>query len=133
MGAVVVFDISVFSFAANTHCFDEHHRQCFLCAFSAVVRSLSARILRYFGDTPLGMVLSAMEFADICIKSGFLNFVFSLKSSNPKTMVQAYRLLAHLMAARGALFPLHLGVTEAGEGEPDSIAYGPKEWPGLLS
>lgn len=64
----------------------------------------------------MGMVLSAVEFADICVRAGFYNFVFSLKSSNPGTMLQAYRLMAHLMAARGTHFPLHLGVTEAGEG-----------------
>lgn len=64
----------------------------------------------------MGMVLSAVEFADICVRAGFYNFVFSLKSSNPATMQQAYRLMAYLMATRGALFPLHLGVTEAGEG-----------------
>ncbi|KAL8453559.1 hypothetical protein Emag_001778 [Eimeria magna] len=83
--------------------------------------SLSARILRHFGDTPMGMVLSAMEFADICVRAGFYNFVFSLKSSNPLTMQHAYRLMAQLMAARGDLFPLHLGVTEAGEGEDGRI------------
>ncbi|KAL8426645.1 hypothetical protein Efla_005902 [Eimeria flavescens] len=83
--------------------------------------SLSARVLRHFGDTPMGMVLSAVEFADICVRAGFYNFVFSLKSSNPVTMQHAYRLMAHLMAARGALFPLHLGVTEAGEGEDGRI------------
>ncbi|KAL8431744.1 hypothetical protein ACSSS7_005070 [Eimeria intestinalis] len=83
--------------------------------------SLSARILRHFGDTPMGMVLSAIEFADICVRAGFYNFVFSLKSSNPRTMQHAYRLMAQLMAARGDLFPLHLGVTEAGEGEDGRI------------
>ncbi|OEH74200.1 4-hydroxy-3-methylbut-2-en-1-yl diphosphate [Cyclospora cayetanensis] len=83
--------------------------------------SLSARILRHFGDTPMGMVLSAIEFADICVRSGFYNFAFSLKSSNPVTMQHAYRLMAFLMSARGALFPLHLGVTEAGEGEDGRI------------
>ncbi|PFH37839.1 4-hydroxy-3-methylbut-2-en-1-yl diphosphate synthase [Besnoitia besnoiti] len=79
--------------------------------------SLSARILRRYGDTPLGMVESAFEFADICTRENFRNFCFSMKSSNPIVMVNAYRLLASEMLRRGELFPLHLGVTEAGEGE----------------
>ena len=79
--------------------------------------SLSARILSYFGDTPRGMVESAFEFAEICRKHDFHNFLFSMKASNPLVMVQAYRLLAEEMYARGWDYPLHLGVTEAGEGE----------------
>eukprot|EP00210_Caulerpa_lentillifera_P008348 g7962.t1 len=79
--------------------------------------SLSARILSYFGDTPRGMVESAFEFADICRKHDFHNFLFSMKASNPLVMVQAYRLLSEEMYNRGWDYPLHLGVTEAGEGE----------------
>lgn len=79
--------------------------------------SLSARILSYYGDTPRGMVESAFEFADICRKHDYHNFVFSMKASNPLVMVQAYRLLAEEMYNRGWDYPLHLGVTEAGEGE----------------
>lgn len=79
--------------------------------------SLSARILSYYGDTPRGMVESAFEFADICRDLDYHNFVFSMKASNPLVMVQAYRLLAEEMYAKGWDYPLHLGVTEAGEGE----------------
>merc|ERR1719181_409084 len=79
--------------------------------------SLSARILSYYGDTPAGMVESAFEFARICRKHDYHNFVFSMKASNPLVMVQAYRLLAHEMYKKGWDYPLHLGVTEAGEGE----------------
>lgn len=79
--------------------------------------SLSARILSFYGDTPRGMVASAFEFADICRKNDFHNFVFSMKASNPLVMVQAYRLLAEEMYKLGWDYPLHLGVTEAGEGE----------------
>jgi (E)-4-hydroxy-3-methylbut-2-enyl-diphosphate synthase len=79
--------------------------------------SLSARILSYYGDTPRGMVESAFEFADICRDADYHNFLFSMKASNPLVMVQAYRLLAEEMYTRGWDYPLHLGVTEAGEGE----------------
>jgi len=79
--------------------------------------SLSARTLSYFGDTPKGMVESAFEFARICRKHDYHNFVFSMKASNPLVMVQAYRLLASEMYKEGWDYPLHLGVTEAGEGE----------------
>ncbi|CAL8469861.1 g9403 [Coccomyxa elongata] len=79
--------------------------------------SLSARILSYYGDTPRGMVESAFEFADICRDHDYHNFLFSMKASNPLVMVQAYRLLAEEMYAKGWDYPLHLGVTEAGEGE----------------
>jgi (E)-4-hydroxy-3-methylbut-2-enyl-diphosphate synthase len=79
--------------------------------------SLSARTLSRFGDTPAGMVESAFEFARICRKHDYHNFVFSMKASNPLVMVQAYRLLAHEMYKLGWDYPLHLGVTEAGEGE----------------
>ena len=79
--------------------------------------SLSARILSFYGDTPRGMVESAFEFADICRDMDYHNFLFSMKASNPLIMVQAYRLLAEEMYAKGWKYPLHLGVTEAGEGE----------------
>ncbi|PIA37398.1 hypothetical protein AQUCO_03000174v1 [Aquilegia coerulea] len=79
--------------------------------------SLSDRIMSYYGDSPRGMVESAFEFARICRKLDFHNFVFSMKASNPVIMVQAYRLLLSEMYAAGWDYPLHLGVTEAGEGE----------------
>merc|ERR1719253_2487911 len=79
--------------------------------------SLSSRVLSYYGDTPRGMVESALEFADICRSQDFHNFVFSMKASNPLVMVQAYRLLAAEQYRLGWDYPLHLGVTEAGEGE----------------
>lgn len=79
--------------------------------------SLSARILSYYGDTPRGMVESAFEFARICRKHDYHNFVFSMKASNPLVMVQAYRLLSAEQYKHGYDYPLHLGVTEAGEGE----------------
>ena len=79
--------------------------------------SLSARVLSFYGDTPRGMVESAIEFADICRSLDYHNFVFSMKASNPLVMVQAYRLLAAEMYRLGWDYPLHLGVTEAGEGE----------------
>jgi len=79
--------------------------------------SLSARVLSFYGDTPRGMVESAIEFADICRSLDFHNFVFSMKASNPLVMVQAYRLLAAEQYRLGWDYPLHLGVTEAGEGE----------------
>jgi (E)-4-hydroxy-3-methylbut-2-enyl-diphosphate synthase len=79
--------------------------------------SLSARILSYYGDTPRGMVESAFEFATICRDADYHNFLFSMKASNPLVMVSAYRLLAEEQYARGWDYPLHLGVTEAGEGE----------------
>ncbi|KAI6685781.1 hypothetical protein NL676_031694 [Syzygium grande] len=79
--------------------------------------SLSDRIMSYYGDSPRGMVESAFEFARICRKLDFHNFVFSMKASNPVVMVQAYRLLVAEMNVQGWDYPLHLGVTEAGEGE----------------
>mmetsp|Transcript_5782 Transcript_5782/g.18830 ORF Transcript_5782/g.18830 Transcript_5782/m.18830 type:complete len:739 (-) Transcript_5782:220-2436(-) len=79
--------------------------------------SLSARIMSFYGDSPKGMVESALEFADICRKHDYHNFVFSMKASNPVVMVQAYRSLAEKMYDLGWDYPLHLGVTEAGEGE----------------
>ncbi|KAL1544142.1 4-hydroxy-3-methylbut-2-en-1-yl diphosphate synthase (ferredoxin), chloroplastic-like [Salvia divinorum] len=79
--------------------------------------SLSDRIMSYYGDSPRGMVESAFEYARICRKLDFHNFVFSMKASNPVIMVQAYRLLVAEMNILGWDYPLHLGVTEAGEGE----------------
>jgi (E)-4-hydroxy-3-methylbut-2-enyl-diphosphate synthase len=79
--------------------------------------SLSSRVLSYYGDTPRGMVESALEFADICRSQDYHNFVFSMKASNPLVMVQSYRLLAAEQYRMGWDYPLHLGVTEAGEGE----------------
>lgn len=79
--------------------------------------SLSARVMSYWGDSPRGMVESAVEFAKICRKYDFHNFLFSMKASNPVVMVNAYRLLAAEMYKLGWDYPLHLGVTEAGEGE----------------
>jgi (E)-4-hydroxy-3-methylbut-2-enyl-diphosphate synthase len=85
--------------------------------------SLSDRIMNRFGDTPLGMVESALEFARIARSRDFHNFKFSMKSSNPKVMIECYRLLAARLAELGAdwNYPLHLGVTEAGEGEDGRI------------
>ena len=85
--------------------------------------SLSDRIMNRYGDTPLGMVESALEFARICRKHGFHNFKFSLKSSNPKVMIECYRLLVARLEQEGPdwNYPIHLGVTEAGEGEDGRI------------
>jgi (E)-4-hydroxy-3-methylbut-2-enyl-diphosphate synthase len=85
--------------------------------------SLSDRIMNRYGDTPLGMVESALEFARIARDRDFHNFKFSMKSSNPKVMVECYRLLAARLADLGPdwNYPLHLGVTEAGEGEDGRI------------
>lgn len=83
--------------------------------------SLSDRILSRYGDTPLGMVESAMEFLRICEEEGFHNIVLSMKASNTQVMVQAYRLLVATMMENGMNYPLHLGVTEAGEGEDGRI------------
>lgn len=78
--------------------------------------SLSDRIMSRYGDTPLGMVESAMEFLRICGDLDYHNIVLSMKSSNPQVMVQAYRLLINKMQQEGMNYPLHLGVTEAGDG-----------------
>ena len=98
--------------------------------------SLSDRIMNRFGDTPLGMIESALEFAHICRRNGFHNFKFSMKSSNPKVMIECYRLLVARLneldeqefnpqsAIRNPQswnYPVHLGVTEAGEGEDGRI------------
>ncbi|MGA9778354.1 MAG: (E)-4-hydroxy-3-methylbut-2-enyl-diphosphate synthase [Verrucomicrobiia bacterium] len=85
--------------------------------------SLSDRIMNRYGDTPLGMVESALEFARICRRHDFHNFKFSMKSSNPKVMIECYRLLVARLAQEGLdwNYPIHLGVTEAGEGEDGRI------------
>jgi len=83
--------------------------------------SLSDRILSRYGDTPMGMVESALEFLRICEKHNFKNIVLSMKASNTLVMVQAYRLLLIKMAEEGMNYPLHLGVTEAGDGEDGRI------------
>lgn len=84
--------------------------------------SLSDRIMSRYGDTPIGMVESAMEFLRIARAEAFHNIVLSMKSSNPQVMVQAYRLLVKTMFDEfGEIYPLHLGVTEAGDGEDGRI------------
>ncbi len=83
--------------------------------------SLSDRILSRYGDTPLGMVESALEFLRICEDNNYYNIVLSMKASNTQVMVQAYRLLIQKMQLHGMNYPLHLGVTEAGEGEDGRI------------
>jgi (E)-4-hydroxy-3-methylbut-2-enyl-diphosphate synthase len=84
--------------------------------------SLSDRILSRYGDTPLGMVESALEFLRICEDEKYENIVLSMKASNTQVMVQAYRLLVKKLAEEGLKpYPLHLGVTEAGEGEDGRI------------
>jgi (E)-4-hydroxy-3-methylbut-2-enyl-diphosphate synthase len=72
--------------------------------------SLSARVMSFWGDSPKGMVESAIEFAKICRKHDYHNFLFSMKASNPLVMVQAYRLLAHEMYNLGWDYPMHLGM-----------------------
>jgi (E)-4-hydroxy-3-methylbut-2-enyl-diphosphate synthase len=79
--------------------------------------SLSDRIMNRYGDSPAGMVESALEFARVAIAHDFHDMIFSMKASNPKVMIEAYRLLVSKMKALGWDYPLHLGVTEAGEGK----------------
>src|SRR5687768_4687935 len=84
--------------------------------------SLSDRIMSRYGDTPLGMVESALEFLRICEDLNYYNIVLSMKASNPQVMVQAYRLLVQKLDEEGFKpYPLHLGVTEAGDGEDGRI------------
>ncbi len=83
--------------------------------------SLSDRILNRYGDTPEGMVESAFEFLRICRDENYHEIVLSMKASNVQVMVQAYRLLVHRMMAEGWDYPLHLGVTEAGDGEDGRV------------
>src|SRR6187399_2364362 len=85
--------------------------------------SLSDRIMNRYGDSPLGMVESALEFARIARSLDYHNFLFSMKASNPKVMIEAYRLLVAALEQQGAdwNYPIHLGVTEAGDGEDGRI------------
>jgi (E)-4-hydroxy-3-methylbut-2-enyl-diphosphate synthase len=83
--------------------------------------SLSDRILNRYGDTPLGMVESALEFVRICESHGYRDLILSMKASNPRVVLEAYRLLAARMDEAGMDYPLHLGVTEAGDGEDGRI------------
>jgi (E)-4-hydroxy-3-methylbut-2-enyl-diphosphate synthase len=83
--------------------------------------SLSDRIMNRYGDTPLGMVESALEFVRICEELDYHEIVLSMKASNPQVMVQAYRLLVNKMNDEGMNYPIHLGVTEAGDGEDGRI------------
>lgn len=85
--------------------------------------SLSDRIMNRYGDTPLGMVESALEFARIAREDAYHDFIFSMKASNPKVMIEAYRLLVARLAEEGSdwNYPIHLGVTEAGDGEDGRI------------
>ena len=83
--------------------------------------SLSDRILSRYGDTPKGMVESAMEFLRICQEQDFHNIILSMKASNTRVMVQAYRMLVYEMIKENMNYPIHLGVTEAGEAEDGRI------------
>ncbi len=83
--------------------------------------SLSDRIMNRYGDTPLGMVESALEFLRIAESHAYKQIVLSMKASNPKVMIEAYRLLVQRMAQENMHYPLHLGVTEAGDGEDGRI------------
>lgn len=83
--------------------------------------SLSDRIMSRYGDTPMGLVMSLVEFLRICREEGFFNVVLSIKASNTRVMVQSCRLLVSMMRDEGFVIPLHLGVTEAGEGEDGRI------------
>ena len=83
--------------------------------------SLGSRITSLYGNTPLGMAKAAMEWLEMCLEANFKNVVVSLKSSNTVVMVQAYRLLQKMMEKRGVVFPLHIGVTEAGNGDSGRI------------
>src|SRR5271167_9913 len=83
--------------------------------------SLSDRIMNRYGDTPLGMVENALEFLRIAESHGYREIILSMKSSNPKVMIEAYRLLVERMDGEDMHYPLHLGVTEAGDGEDGRI------------
>ena len=83
--------------------------------------SLSTRILEQYGDNPEGMVQAATEYLRVCKEENYHQLIFSMKSSNTRVMVQAYRLLFHQMILDGDIYPVHLGVTEAGEGEDGRI------------
>lgn len=79
--------------------------------------SLSDRIMSHYGDTPAGMVASCMEYLEVCEQKEFFNVVLSIKSSNTSVMTETVRFLVHEMDTRGMAYPIHLGVTEAGDGE----------------
>ena len=83
--------------------------------------SLSDRIMNRYGDSPAGMVESSLEFVRICEKNDYRDIIISMKSSNPKVMIEAYRLLSARMTELGMDYPFHLGVTEAGGGEDGRI------------
>lgn len=83
--------------------------------------SLGERITNLYGNTPLAMKEAVMEWLDMCVENDFYNVVVSLKASNTFVMVEAYRLLAQEMEKKGVVFPLHLGVTEAGNGDAGRI------------
>jgi len=83
--------------------------------------SLSERIVSRYGDTPMGMAYAALEFIQVCESLGYYNMVVSMKASNTRIMVQATRIMVALMHKYGSVYPLHLGVTEAGEGEDGRI------------
>ncbi len=83
--------------------------------------SLSDRIMNRFGDSPKGMAESALEFLRIAESHGYQDMVLSMKSSNPKVMIEAYRLVVAMMSEENMDYPLHLGVTEAGDGEDARI------------
>ena len=83
--------------------------------------SLGKYIVEKYGNTPEAMAMAAMEWVEMCIEAGFYNAVVSLKASNTVVMVNAYRNLARLMKERGVVFPLHVGVTEAGNGDSGRI------------
>lgn len=83
--------------------------------------SLSERIVSRFGDTPMGMAYAALEFIQVCESLGYYDLVVSMKASNTRVMVHATRLMVALMEKHGTIYPLHLGVTEAGEGEDGRI------------
>ncbi len=97
--------------------------------------SLSDRIMNRYGDTPLGMVESALEFLRIAESHGYKDIILSMKASNPKVMIEAYRLLVDRMDDESMSYPLHLGVTEAGDGEDgrikSAIGIGSLLWDGL--
>ena len=124
-----VFEISDADYAAELERIEQVFRPLVLRAKQLGVAmrigtnhgSLSDRIMNRYGDTPLGMVESALEFVRICEAHGYRDLVLSMKSSNPQVVIQAYRLLAARMAAEGMDYPFHLGVTEAGDGEDGRI------------
>ena len=83
--------------------------------------SLSDRIISRYGDTPMGMAMSALEYAEVCLSLGYDNLVFSMKSSDVKVMIYSTRLLVNLFHQKGMNFPIHIGVTEAGAGADGRI------------